>query len=541
MKTILAIFLAVLLLLPVSALGEIQTITHTVKQPFGGSQSADDARIAAVAKAKREALEMAGVYVEALTIVKDAKVDKDEILALTAGVLKSEVVSQKNYVSGDGFGIEVVVKIIVDPSALEGRVKKLLQDRSHLEQLNQARKKEKELLDKIAILEKENRLLMAKKESSKDLKKQFQETSQGLTAIDWFDKAVSLWADGKYTDPQKAIEYLNETFRLNPNYSAAYLNRGAAYAQLEQYQQAISDYNEAIRLEPDDADGYNKRGSGYNNRGVAYSSLGQHQRAIQDYDQAIRLKTDYAYAYNRGLAYSRLKQHQQAIKDYDEAIRLKPDYTDAYRNRGFAYVNLGQYQRAIEDFDKAIRLKPDDADGYNNRGLIYQKLGQHQQAIKDYDEAIRLSPDDAFAYSGRAVAYDAMRIFERAIEDYSRAILLRPDYHDYISRGNVYGTLGQSKQAIRDFDQAILLKPDYAAAYFSRGLEYAGQDQYHLAIQDYDQAILLKPDYALAYRSRGLTYMISGNTPEGCSSLIRACELGDCKSYHSYKGKGICR
>jgi hypothetical protein len=38
-KTILATFLTVFLLLPVSAVGEIQTVTHTVKQPFGGSQS----------------------------------------------------------------------------------------------------------------------------------------------------------------------------------------------------------------------------------------------------------------------------------------------------------------------------------------------------------------------------------------------------------------------------------------------------------------------------------------------------------------------
>ncbi len=76
-------------LFPKPSFCEIQTITHTVKQPFGGSQSADDARISAIAKAKREALEMAGVYVEALTIVKDAKVDKDEILALAAGVLKT--------------------------------------------------------------------------------------------------------------------------------------------------------------------------------------------------------------------------------------------------------------------------------------------------------------------------------------------------------------------------------------------------------------------------------------------------------------------
>ncbi|MBU4371350.1 MAG: hypothetical protein KKD68_05600, partial [Proteobacteria bacterium] len=87
MKRILIAFLIVSLLYPFSAFGEIQIITHTVKQPFGGSQSPDDARIAAVAKAKREALELAGTYVESTTVVKNAQVEKDEILALTAGVL----------------------------------------------------------------------------------------------------------------------------------------------------------------------------------------------------------------------------------------------------------------------------------------------------------------------------------------------------------------------------------------------------------------------------------------------------------------------
>ena len=153
MKTILATFLILFLLLPTSAIGEIQTVTHTVKQPFGGSQSPDDARISAVAKAKREALEMAGTYIESLTVVKNSQVDKDEFLDLAAGVLKAEVVSQKNYVIGDAFGIEVVVKVVVDTSVLEGRVKKLLQDRTHLDQLNQARAREKKLLEKIAVLE----------------------------------------------------------------------------------------------------------------------------------------------------------------------------------------------------------------------------------------------------------------------------------------------------------------------------------------------------------------------------------------------------
>lgn len=89
--------------------------------------------------------------------MKNAQVEKDEILALTAVVLKAEVVSQKNYTSSDAFGIEVTVRLEVDTSVLETRLKKVLEDKPHLEQLKQARIREKELLEKIVVLDKENR------------------------------------------------------------------------------------------------------------------------------------------------------------------------------------------------------------------------------------------------------------------------------------------------------------------------------------------------------------------------------------------------
>ena len=117
------------------------------------------------------------------------------------------------------------------------------------------------------------------------------------TAADWFDKAQALGDGEKYTDPEKAVEYLNNAIKLKPEDALAYNNRGAAYAELGQYQRAIEDYNEAIRLKPEDA-------LAYNNRGIAYSELGQYQRAIEDYNKAIRLKPEDALAYNnRGLAY----------------------------------------------------------------------------------------------------------------------------------------------------------------------------------------------------------------------------------------------
>ena len=91
MRLLLAVFSSSFLFVTCYAFAEIKTATHTLRQPFGGSQSPDDARVAGIAKAKREALEQFGTYIESVTIVKDSHVDSDEILALyAASVLELE-------------------------------------------------------------------------------------------------------------------------------------------------------------------------------------------------------------------------------------------------------------------------------------------------------------------------------------------------------------------------------------------------------------------------------------------------------------------
>ncbi|PKN76647.1 MAG: hypothetical protein CVU52_03830, partial [Deltaproteobacteria bacterium HGW-Deltaproteobacteria-10] len=164
--------------------------------------------------------------------------------------------------------MEIIVNVIVDTSLLEERVKKQLQDRTHLTQLKDTQKREKELLRRVAKLEEENRKLSAKKQSTKKIEKEFQKASQGLTAVEWFYKAATLWDGGKFTDPKKAIEYLSNVIKLQPDDYIAYFARGFTYSDLlGQHQRAIDDYNEAIRLKPDNA-------AAYNNRGLAYGKLG---------------------------------------------------------------------------------------------------------------------------------------------------------------------------------------------------------------------------------------------------------------------------
>jgi tetratricopeptide (TPR) repeat protein len=115
------------------------------------------------------------------------------------------------------------------------------------------------------------------------------------TAVDWFNKAIAL-SDGKeFTDPHKAILYLSNAIKIQPNDAEIYYNRGVAYDNLGQYQSAIKDYYQAIQVNPDYAEVFY-------NRGTIYSEIGQYQRAIDDYNQAISLQPNYANAYNnRGI------------------------------------------------------------------------------------------------------------------------------------------------------------------------------------------------------------------------------------------------
>jgi uncharacterized caspase-like protein len=217
-------------------------------------------------------------------------------------------------------------------------------------------------------------------------------------------------------------------------------------------QGAIDNFTEGIALNPDDAEAYN-------NRGEAYRNLRQYQEAIADLDRAISLNPDFAAAYNnRANAYLSLQQYQSAIADFNQVISLNPDYANAYNNRGVAYLNLQQYQEAIADFNKAIALNPDFAAAYNSRGNTYYYLQQYQEAIADFNKAIALNPNYAQAYYNRANAYLNLKQYQKVLADYNKAIELNPNYAEaYYNRGATYSELKKYPEAIADLEKATQL------------------------------------------------------------------------------------
>ena len=254
--------------------------------------------------------------------------------------------------------------------------------------------------------------------------------------------------------------------------------------------EAVADYDKAIALQPDYA-------AAYINRGIANHELGRPDEALADYDEAIALRPDYAAAYrNRGVAKLRLERQEQAEADFDKAIALQPDDAAAYFSRGFAKRGLGRREEAVADYDKAIALQPDDAAAYNNRGFANHELGRHDEALADYDKAIALQPDDAAAYFNRGVTKRGLGCREEAVADFDKAIALQPDLvNAHVGRGVAKLGLGRREEAVADYDKAIALQPDYAEAYFNRGVAIHELGRPDEALADFAKAIELDPGF----------------------------------------------
>jgi tetratricopeptide (TPR) repeat protein len=142
----------------------------------------------------------------------------------------------------------------------------------------------------------------------------------------------------------------------------------------------------------------------YVDRGDAYDQSGNYDEAIKNYDQALQLQPDYAAAFNnRGSAQLSKKEYDRAIRDFSEAIRLSPDSGAFYRNRGAAYLDGAEFEKASDDFGHAVQLDPTSATGWADRCLIHAILDELKDAQSDCDHAQQLEGDNVSAFFSRGL------------------------------------------------------------------------------------------------------------------------------------------
>jgi protein O-mannosyl-transferase len=321
----------------------------------------------------------------------------------------------------------------------------------------------------------------------------------------WQDK-LTLWADVVQKSPQKA---------------RGYNNLGAAYADLNRWDEAIQEYKAALTLKPNLAEAHNNLGRAY------YKGSGQYNDATQEYKTALSLKPDYAEAQNNlGMVYYDQGKLSDALLEYEKALKINSDYAIAYNNRGNVYKKLGRLSEAFGDYRRALAVNPDFAEAHNNLGVVLQDSGRFHEAILEYQTALQLKTDYAEAHNNLGVVYKNTGHLDEAVREYQAALALRPDNAEtHNNLGVVYTKLGRLDEAVRQFMAALSLKPDYAEIHNNLANAFQKQGHRDEAIREYKAALILKPDYAEAQANMALVYYEQGNKSKAQAALEEAIRL----------------
>ncbi len=122
-----------------------------------------------------------------------------------------------------------------------------------------------------------------------------------------------------------AAYHFKEVTRIDPARAGAFINLGAVYNRLEQFDDAITALRRGIQLDIN-------RGEGFYNLGLVYRRKGQPDMAVQAYREATRINPRMADAhFNIANIFLEKTQYGLAIAHYRQALEIRPTWEKALR------------------------------------------------------------------------------------------------------------------------------------------------------------------------------------------------------------------
>ncbi|MEO0790052.1 MAG: tetratricopeptide repeat protein, partial [Bacteroidota bacterium] len=93
------------------------------------------------------------------------------------------------------------------------------------------------------------------------------------------------------------------------------------------------------------------------NRGYAYRNLGQYEEAIADFTAELSVNPN-AYSYeHRSYVYYLMSDYENALADVNKSIEADPNNSISYKTRALIYLASGSTAEACADKQTAVELE----------------------------------------------------------------------------------------------------------------------------------------------------------------------------------------
>ncbi len=211
------------------------------------------------------------------------------------------------------------------------------------------------------------------------------------------------------------IEYLAKKNRSQFWLSSAYINIGAIYLKMGQYDKSLNYFQNALKNIQKVFGNYHPiTATNYNNIGYIYFIKAQYQKSVEYYLKSLKVlkiithknNSNLSIIHNNiGLSYYEMKSYDHALNyfykalDYAKKSFIKNNIPIAksYNNIGLIYTKKGQYNKALNHFKIALiilertlgKYHPDTGICYNNIGLVLMDTKQFHRAIVYFSKALK--------------------------------------------------------------------------------------------------------------------------------------------------------
>ena len=292
-------------------------------------------------------------------------------------------------------------------------------------------------------------------------------------SFDWYQKGQEELEKQNY---KYAVTYFSNALSLNTYFSEAYAQRGFAYFNLGNFEDALDNFNKALSGSQPQFKDHIKNPKTYVDplilRGYFYLKIGNYKAAFTDFTEAIKRNPEVYQSYlNRAVVYLVNLDYTNAIKDLDMAIKKDLNSQDALLMRGSINAELGKYKNAISDFQEVIDLNQKQlhpkslTEAYYKKGLAELNLGNYQTAIDDLDKAKKYNSNYPELSYNKGLAYSFQGNLDQAISSYNQEINYNPKFLEvYYQRGKNYYQKNDFEKAKNDLEKVVDRDKQYIEA-----------------------------------------------------------------------------
>ncbi|PSQ08731.1 hypothetical protein BRC98_06485 [Halobacteriales archaeon QS_7_68_65] len=180
-------------------------------------------------------------------------------------------------------------------------------------------------------------------------------TGQGFSEPEGFDlDPPELSVDPDEVDPVDSRAVAARFADEESIEQEAWVNKGAAHAELEEYDEAIGAYREALRLD----DRSEHAASAETNLASALWEAGRTEQALEHAERAVEIDARFPQAwFNRGFFLLERGLASEALDAFDNAIRLGFRNAEVIEEKARALEEVGEDERAEELAAEARELR----------------------------------------------------------------------------------------------------------------------------------------------------------------------------------------